>query len=106
MVNVSGLLHLDSCRILYHSEITGQAHSDNGDEESGYLATPFHLTGCEPKQSDKMITADDDTTHISNPDLDRISDFSKTTHDNTCVKPLFRRFLEVTLLFRWKAKKA
>ena len=81
-------------------KIMGQAHSDNGDEESGYLATSFHLTGCEPKQSDKMITADDDATHINNPDLDRISDFSKTTHDNTCVKPLFRRFLEVTLLFR------
>ena len=93
-------------------KIAVYAHSDNGDEEFGYLAKSAHLTGYEPKQPDKMITADDDATPINDPDNDSISDFPKTTHENTdgsvflqCVKPPLRRFLEVTLLFRKKAKK-
>ena len=64
-------------------KIAEQAHSDIGDEEFGYLAKSTHTTGHEPKQSDKMITADDDATPINDPDHDSISDFSKTTHENT-----------------------
>ena len=64
-------------------KISRQAHSDIGDVEFGYLATSFHLTSHEPKLSDKMITADDDATPINDPDHDNISDFSKTTNDNT-----------------------
>ena len=57
--------------------------SCNGDEEFGYLAKSARLTGYEPKQLDKMVTADDDSTPINDPDHDSISDFSKTTHWNT-----------------------
>ena len=64
-------------------KIEEQAHSDINDEEFGYLAKSHHLTGYEPKQSDKMITADDDGTPINDPDHDGISDFSKTRLDNT-----------------------
>ena len=78
------------------------------------MANMAHSTGYEPNQPDKMVPADDDATPINDPDYDSISDISKTTHENTgwfgvflqCVKPLFRRLLEVTLLFRKKAKKA
>ena len=62
---------------------SGQAHSDIGDEEFGYLATSFHPKSHDPKLSDKMITADDDATPINDPDHDSISDFAKTTNDNT-----------------------
>ena len=61
----------------------GQAHSDSGDEEFGYLAASFHLTSHESKQSSKMINADNDARPINDPDHDSTSDFSKTTHDNT-----------------------
>ena len=83
MVNVTGLQYLDSYRMFPAPKIGGQAHSNNGDAEFGYLATSFHLTGYEPKLSDKMIPADDDATPINDPDHDSISDFSKTAHDNT-----------------------
>ena len=60
------------------TKIAEEAHSDIGDEEFGYLAKSTHTTG-----HDKMITADDDATPINDPDHDSISDFSKTTHENT-----------------------
>ena len=49
----------------------------------GYLATSAHLTGYAPNRSDQMITADTDATPINDPDNDSISEFSKTTLDNT-----------------------
>ena len=52
--------------------------------EFGHLADPTHSTGCEPKESDKITSADGDTMLIDDPDLDEISDFSKKhTHENT-----------------------
>ena len=59
-----------------------------------------------------MATADDDATPINDPEQDIISDQKPhtTTLDGSvfpqCVKPLSRQFLEVTLIFRMKAKKA
>ena len=49
----------------------------------GYLADPTHLTGYEPKEFDKITSVDGDTTLINDPDHDSISDFSKTTRENT-----------------------
>ena len=85
----------------------GQAHPRT-------CADPTHLRGYEPKEFDKISSVDGDTTPINDPDHDSISDFSKTTRENTglfvvfpqCLKPLFRTFLRVTLLFREEAKKA
>ena len=58
---------------------------------SGYLAASLHSRGNDPKQSDKMVPTDDDATPITDPDQDSISDFSKTTRENTgwfCVPSL------------------
>ena len=61
----------------------GQAHLRTCAGEFGYLADPTHLTGHEPKEFDKITSADGDTTPISDPDHDSISDLSKITHENT-----------------------
>ena len=61
----------------------GPAHIRNGEEDFGYMANMPHSTGHEPNQLDKMVSADDDATPINDPDHDSISDFSKTTHENT-----------------------
>ena len=42
-----------------------------------------HSTGDEPKQPDKTTSVDGDTTPINDPDQDSISDFLKTTRENT-----------------------
>ena len=47
------------------------------------MADSAHSTGDEPKQLDKNITVDDDMISINDPDHDSISDFSKTTRENT-----------------------
>ena len=52
------------------------------DEEFGYLADSTHSTGCEANEFDKNTSADDDATLIHDPDHN-ISDFSKTTNENT-----------------------
>ena len=67
-------------------------------------------TGYEPIQPGKVVRADDDSTPINDPDHDSMTS-QKTTHENTGwfgvpTEPLFRRFLDVTLLLRKKAKKA
>ena len=64
-------------------ESAGQAHFRTNAEEFGYLADPGHSTGYEPKEFDKVTSVDGDTTPINDPDLDRISDFSKTTREST-----------------------
>ena len=97
-----------------HPKIAGQAHSDKGEDEFGYLAKYRQFTGSEPKQSDNMATADDDATPINDPEQDSISDSPKKPHTTTldgslflqCVKPLSRQFFEVTLIFRKTAQKA
>ena len=60
-------------------------------EEFGYLALSVPYTGYEPKKFDKNTSVDDDTTLINDPDHN-ISDFSKTTNENTgqfCVHTVF-----------------
>ena len=42
-------------------------------EESGYLADPTHSTHCEPKEFDKITSADGDTTPVIDPNYDNIS---------------------------------
>ena len=69
------------------------------DQEFGYLADSTHSTGKEPKEFDKIASVDDDATLI-NDQNHSISDFSKTTNENTsqsvfpqCLNPLFCTFL-------------
>ena len=65
------------------------------DEQFGYLATSVLLTGYEPKEFDKITSVDVDTPPINDPDHN-ISDFSKTTSENTghsVLNPLFCTFL-------------
>ena len=89
-------------------ESAGQAHFRTSAEEFGYLADPAHSTGYEPKEFDKVTSVDGDTTPINDLDLDSISDFSRKPHARVldcsmfpqCLKPLFRQFLTVVLLFR------
>ena len=64
-------------------ESAGQAHFRTSGEEFGYLADPTHSTGYEPKEFDKITSADGDTTPINEPNYDNISDFSKITRENT-----------------------
>ena len=59
-----------------------QAHFRTSAEEFGYLAKSGLHTGYEPKQLDKTTPADG-TTPSNDPDRDSISDFSKTTRENT-----------------------
>ena len=61
----------------------GQAHFSTSAEEFGYLAAPTHSTGDEPKQPDKTASVHGDTTPINDPDHGSISDFLKTTRENT-----------------------
>ena len=61
----------------------GQAHFRTSAEESGYLADPTHSASYEPKEFDKIASADGDTTSINGPNDDNISDFSKITRENT-----------------------
>ena len=61
----------------------GQAHLRTCAGEFGYLVDPTHLTSYEPKEFDKTTSVDGDMTPINDPDHDSISDFSKTTRENT-----------------------
>ena len=49
----------------------------------GYLADSTHSAGCEPKEFDKISSADGDTTPINDPNYDNTSEFSKITRENT-----------------------
>ena len=64
-------------------KIAGPALADKGEYVSGHLVKSAHLTGYEPNSSDSMINADNNATPINDPDNDSISEFSKTTNDNT-----------------------
>ena len=57
------------------SESAGQAHFRTGGGEFGDLPIP--------RTGDKITSVDDDTMLINDPNLDSISDFSKTTRENT-----------------------
>ena len=65
------------------SESAGQAHFRTSGGEFGYLADSTHSTGYEPKEFDKISSADRDTTPINDPNYDNTSDFSKITRENT-----------------------
>ena len=67
------------------SESAGPAHFRTSGVEFGYLADPTHSTGCEPKELNKITSADGDTTPINDPNYDNISDFSKITRQNTAL---------------------
>ena len=47
------------------------------------MADSAHFTSYEPKQLDKTISLDNDTTPIDGPNVDNISDFSRVTRDST-----------------------
>ena len=70
---------LPSCS---RSESAGQAHFRTGGGEFGYLADPTYSTGYEPKELDKITSADGDTTPINDSNYDNISDFSKITWEH------------------------
>ena len=65
------------------SESAGQAHFRTSGGEFGYLADATHFTGYEPKEFDKISSADGDTTPINDQNYDNTSDFSKITRENT-----------------------
>ena len=65
------------------SESADQAHFRTSGGEFGHLADPAHSTGYEPKEFDKITSADGDTTPINDPNYDTVSDFSKITRENT-----------------------
>ena len=65
------------------ARIAGPAHFHISEDDFGYMAKSHLFTGYEPNLLDKMVLADDDVTPINDPDHDSISDFSKTTHENT-----------------------
>ena len=65
------------------SESAGQAHFRTSGGEFGYQADPTHSTGYEPKEFDKITSADGDTTPINDPNYDNISDISKIILENT-----------------------
>ena len=50
---------------------------------SALPADPTHSTSYEPKEFDKITSADGDTTLINDSDYENISDFSKITCENT-----------------------
>ena len=54
------------------------AHLRTSSEKFGYLAKSALNTGFEPKKFDKITSVDSDTMLIDDPDLNEISDFSKT----------------------------
>ena len=64
-------------------ESVGQAHFRTSGEEFGHLADLMHSTSYEPKEFDKITSADGDATPINDPNYDNISDFSKITRENT-----------------------
>ena len=49
--------------------------------EFGHLAKSALNTGYEPKKFDKITSVDSDTMLIDDPDLNEVSDFTKTTHN-------------------------
>ena len=88
-------------------ESADQSHFRTSAEEFDCLTDPTHSTGHEPNEFDKITSVDRDMTPINDPNHDSISDFSEKPHArmldcpmfSQCVKPLFRTFLMVSLLF-------
>ena len=99
--------------VLTCPQSAGHAHLRTSSEKFGYLAKSAFNTAYEPNEFDKITSVDSDTMLIDDPDLNEISDFSKNTHESTGLmvfsqglNPLFRTFLMMILLFKWKAKEA
>ena len=67
---------------LFRSESAGHAHFRTSGEEFGYLADPTHSTGYEPKEFDKISSADGNTTPVNDPNYDNIFDTPKNTREN------------------------
>ena len=59
----------------------GHAHLRTSAMEFGHLAKSALNTGYEPKKFDKITSVDSDTMLIDDPDLNEVSDFTKTTHN-------------------------
>ena len=93
-------------------ESEGQAHFRTSAEEFGYLADPTHSTNVAPRSS--TSTSVWTVTRPSTIRTTTASLTSRKTHARAldcsvfpqCLKPLFRTFLMVSLLFREQAKKA
>ena len=91
----------------------GQAHFRTCAGECGYPADPTHVTGCEPKEFDKITSVDGDTTP-STIGTTTAPLTSRKPHARRldcsvfpqCLKPLFRTLLMVILHFREEAKEA
>ena len=65
------------------SKSAGQAHLRTTGGEFGHLTDATHSTGYEPKEFDKISSADGDTAPINDSNYDNTSDFSKITRENT-----------------------
>ena len=95
------------------SESAGQAHFRMSAEESGNVADPTLSTGCEPKEFDKITSADGGTTLVNDPNYDNISDIS-TPHARTpvcsvfpqCLNPLFCTFVIGDFVLQTESKES
>ena len=70
----------------FRDSSTVQLKSDNvssSGEEFGYPVHLTHSTVHEPKEFDKITSADGDTTPEDEPNSDGISNFSRNTRENT-----------------------
>ena len=61
----------------------GACASPHEDVKFGYLAKSALNTGYDPKEFDKITSADGDTTPINDPNYDNISNISKITRETT-----------------------
>ena len=103
-----------SLPICSRSESAGQAHFRTSDEEFGYLADSTHSTGyMSPKSSTRSllwtVTRCPLTIRTTITSLTSRKSHARILNSSVfpqCLKPLFRTFLMVSLLFREKSKKA
>ena len=127
MSHPSSLLFLDNFDTLFQSftftarlpglsrpKSAAPAHFRTGEEDFGYMANYTHNTGYMSPSSVTRLFLRTRTRRPSTIQTTIASLTSRKLHTKTldgsvflqCVKPPFRRFLVVTLLFRKKAKKA
>ena len=66
-------------------ESAGHAQLRTSTDEFGYLAKSGLNTGYEPKEFDEIISVGCDAMLIDDPDLNGISDFTKSTPENSVL---------------------
>ena len=93
-------LHLP-CRTFPDPKARVKRTSERAARSFGYLADPTHSTSSEPKEFDKITSADGDTTPINDPNYDNISDFSKITREDNDLLGVPSMFEACFVRFSW-----